>query len=69
MHATPQIDFDWEAPEEDGSPEDLVFVDPEVAATPAQQRELDEFLREFQDADDVWKLPEYQDLGALETER
>lgn len=68
MGYTTPMELDWDAPEGFGFSDELEFSQPGASTTPAQQRELEEFLRDFQDSEPVWEVLEMHGVGQFETE-
>lgn len=62
------LDMDWDMSDGAGLAEELEFLHPETSTTLAQQKELEEFLRDFQDSEPAWELLGMGAPGESETE-
>lgn len=68
MRNTTLLQLDWETPDASGFSEEADFPYPEASTTPAQQKELEEFLREFQEGESAWEVLDMQAMRTFEAE-
>lgn len=62
------IDLDWEKLDDTELPEELIFVELDTLADPAEQRELEKFLREFQEYDPSMEILSMHSVGEDESD-
>lgn len=63
MRKPTSLDLDWENLDDIDLPKELSFVEPDSQPGPGEQRELEEFLREYQEDDSVIQLLEIYPEG------